>query len=150
MKKPEERLREARERLGISQRELASALGISVPSYYDLEDSDDLTDTISLDRLSKLCSLLSVDPRFLFSGTRTQGLSPAVSFDQLAEQVSQYMRKRNIDRATFEGEAGWALGEFLTRPQVAREWNVQCLIDVSTLINVNWLDVLGAWPWWSV
>jgi transcriptional regulator with XRE-family HTH domain len=143
MHRPGERLRQARERAGKTQRDIATAIGIPLPAYYDLEDFDELTDVISLAELSHLSKHLGVDPTYFFSESPLPGPAGNMPSSRLAEEINNYLHQNNVSQAAFEATAGWELGAFLTNPKVAGQWNVQCLKDVCAVLGMNWLEVLA-------
>jgi len=141
-KKPAERLRRARENAGKSPQEVAGAVGMSVPNYYDLESDDELYNNISLRALRDVCKALGVQARDLFEEGRGQEHAGAVSFACISEGLKKYLSVHNMVLAVFEDQVGWVLDAFLERPEAAWDWNVDCLRDVCRPLEMEWLDAL--------
>ena len=132
----------AREKITKTPQEIARLTGMSVPSYYDLESYDDeIYRTITLAELRELCTTLNIQARDLFV-EKMQQPAEAVSFGALAEKLSKYLIAYTVSQAAFEAKVGWSLGAFLANPDVAWEWNVDCLRDVCAPLQVDWLDAL--------
>jgi transcriptional regulator with XRE-family HTH domain len=137
-----DRLKAARERAGKSPAELAAAMEISRPHYYDLEScNDELYMTVSLSELRRLCAELDISPRYLFSGEQTAS-ETSTSFSSLAKIVATYLDDNHMSLASFEDMVGWTLDDFTTTPERAWDWNVDCLRDVCAALGVQWLDAL--------
>ncbi len=75
-----DRLRKARERLGLTPEEVASRMGLSAPWYYDLEAyPDEVVSTVSLAHLQVLGQTLGLEPvTILVGGTIVSDGPPRV------------------------------------------------------------------------
>src|SRR5258706_12528529 len=74
MTTPSKALRVARERSEKTEKEIAEAVGINTPSYYDLEDSDDeFFVAASLNGLGRLCATLKLGPESLLGSIEHGG-----------------------------------------------------------------------------
>ena len=67
------RLREAREYVGLSQEDVAQALGVSRPSITNIETGNRKVDAVELDRLA---TLYRQSVSFLLNGEEAVGVSP--------------------------------------------------------------------------
>ncbi len=80
-----ERIREARERAGLSVNEAAEKLGVSRVQIWRMENK---TDTISAERLFIIAAIYQVDPYHLFHGTKATTQSQTVLYQHIGEVVS--------------------------------------------------------------
>ena len=143
MLKPHDRLRIAREQSGKTAQDLANAAGISVPHYYDLEAHDDeLFMTLSLRELRELCQSLAVSARYLFANGPRKDNGSVVSFVSIAAALSGYLREHKVSQDAFENKIGWSLGSLAANPELAWEWNVDCLRDVCSELQIDWMAAL--------
>ena len=138
-----ERLRVARKSSGLTPQQLAHAVGIKVSNYFDLEEHEELYTSLSLAELRKLCNVLKVGARDLFvEETQSNVPREVVTFDSLAENVSDHLKDHDETQERFETKVGWELGAFLSNPEVAWGWNVDCLRDICRELKVDWLSAL--------
>jgi transcriptional regulator with XRE-family HTH domain len=135
------KLKLARELSGKTEREVAAALGISVPSYYDLETFDDELETcLSLAEVSKLCSLLRIDPVWLFTEGDLKG-SSRMRLSELVDNIRSFIGARmTVDE--FEDKVGFVVSPCFEDWHAVLEWNVECLRSVCSVIGIDWLAAL--------
>jgi hypothetical protein len=143
-----QRIAAARERAGISHADMADHLGLTLPSYHDLEAYDDEAfDCISLEQFLKLARVLRVSPRSLISGQGDAAVTVAVS----AEDVAHALRRR-VDRDADGGKAlgddvGWEIHAALVDPTaIWSDWCLAQLRDVCGAIGLSWKAVLPDSP----
>jgi hypothetical protein len=129
-------------RSGKKPEEIARQVGISLPSYYDLEDCDDLYNAISLGNIVAISRYLDVQPRVLFTGAEESNKARRISQWDLAERIKAYLRQEAMSQAAFEAKVGWELGGFLDQPDVISNWNVDCLRDICRELGLDWLQAL--------
>jgi len=144
MTKAGHRLRSARERLELTPQEVASAAGINLPSYFDLEEQEgELYSALSLGELRALCHKLRIKPAHLFREESDPSVAEeAIDFSRLAERINRYLIENDQSQATFESKVGWYLGGFLSSPEIASEWNVDCLRDICQELQIDWIRAL--------
>jgi transcriptional regulator with XRE-family HTH domain len=137
-----ERIREARERIGLSLDQLAARMGQSPSSQWDLEaDPNEVLMCISLGWLAGLCEVLQLRPRDLLS----DGPVPAgatLALPELMARIRAYIGSHEMGLEAFEELAGWEVGMALDDPEHARDWNPDGLWDICQLIGVEWLLAL--------
>lgn len=80
-----ERIRDARERAGLSVNEAAEKLGVSRVQIWRMENK---TETISAERLFIIAAIYQVDPYHLFNGTKATTQSQAVLYRRIGEVVT--------------------------------------------------------------
>ena len=137
------RLCEARERSGKSVDEMASLLGISRESYFDLEDYDDeITNTVSLRQLVLLSKAIGIDFVEFFSNGAPKP-AQSVSLEALAEKINEYVKAHNLTVAEFEEEVGWELANSLADPSQFSNLNLDGLMDVTRPLGIDWRAVLA-------
>jgi hypothetical protein len=56
--------------------------------------------------------------------------------------LSMYLSQHHMSQAVFEDKAGWNLDGFITNPNAAWDWNVDCLRDLCGQLGVDWLAAL--------
>src|SRR5439155_1721673 len=120
--RPGQRLKSARERSRKSPAEIASEAGISVSSYYDLENSDDLSNAISLLKLKKVAKALGIRVRSLFGND--QLAAPEIRPDDLVQRLEAYLRETGISISEFEDRVGFTISPVLDDPLEFLGWNV--------------------------
>src|SRR5437868_2917350 len=96
---PRLRFREARERLGLSQEEVAARSGVSPPCIWDLEEIEgELTSNYSPRDLQQLCRVVGLRPAELFGDDITE---PPVSPHELVRRIHEECRSRGIPLEQF-------------------------------------------------
>ena len=136
------RLKAAREATNLSPQEVAAAVGVSPGFYYDLETHGDLTSTVSLARLHKICGIVHVQPRTLFSDSPPRDV---VSLTKVFQGIKELCRTEEMTISQFEIDVGWGVQECLDDPDAALDkWNVDCLKDICSKLRIDWLTVLPA------
>jgi transcriptional regulator with XRE-family HTH domain len=145
---PGQRLKNAREERGLEPKDLATAAGITVPHYYDLECPDDeLYMTVSLAELARLCQALGVPVTSLFAASPIPQIQAHVDgFTTLAHRLNEYLSTSGLSLHEFEDKVGWVMPPFPDDPAAAWDWNVDCLRDVCRESGVDWLQVLATLP----
>ncbi len=140
-----EKLRQARERKGWSIHEAATQVAensiTSRANYYDIEQCEgDLTSCCSLNEISRISKLLNVHPRDLFCDEK-----PAViSISDVVKNIQKHGVEKKIPINEFEDIVGWRVEDCLTNPaKVLNEWNIDCLLDVSRELNIDWRCVIA-------
>ena len=138
-------LRQARERKGWSIHEAATKVAVnsitSRASYYDIEQCEgDLTNCCTLNQILRICTLLDIHPRDLFCDEKPI----VVSISDVIEKIKEHCAEKKITINEFEDIAGWRVESCLTNPAKAlEEWNIDCLIDVSRELNIDWRYVIA-------
>jgi transcriptional regulator with XRE-family HTH domain len=137
------RLKQAREKTGMSPAEVSTAAGIHTPAYYDLESSTDLTNACTLDDIARISHVLGIRPDALFASTGRQA-SHTVPLRSVIEAIANYCTGRGLTVAAFGVETGWDMTNVMDSPaQAVRVWNVDCLRAVCEKLGLDWLAVMA-------
>jgi len=126
---PHLRLQEARERLGLSQDEVAVRSGMSSAEIWDIEAfEDDLTCSHSPKEVQKLCQVLGIRPIDLFGSDITED---PVSAGDLVKRIHAECASRGITLEQFADIVGWHLSACIAPPE-------KLLADM-TVDGLKWL-----------
>ena len=138
---PHIRIREARERLGLSPDEVAARSGISAPEVWDIEaDEEELTCCHSPRELQQLCRVLGIRPVELFGGEVDQ---PAVSADELVQCIHTECRSRGIALEQFEDAVGWYLSKCMQPSErLLEDMSIDGLQWLCRELHIDWRRVL--------
>ena len=132
-------LRKLRQKSQRDPRELASAAGLTLPAYYDLESCDDeLRMTVSVAAIADIARVLGVKPSVLLGTVSTQ----EVSLEDVSSALRAYVARVNKPLSEIEAEIGWAVGGAMHNPEELRELNADGLIAVCESIGVDWRSAL--------
>ena len=114
---------------------------VSRASYYDIELCEgDFTCCYTLNEIKRVCGQLDIHPRDLFCDVS----SPATSIIEVIEKIKKHCAENKPAIGEFEDVVGWRLESCLANPVNALEqWNVDCLIDVSRELNIDWRGVIA-------
>jgi transcriptional regulator with XRE-family HTH domain len=114
-----DRIRDARERAGLSVNEAAERLGVSRVQIWRMENK---TETISAERLFMIAALYQVDPYELFRGSQATTRSVNAMYRQIGEVVAMVEAEvQRLDAKPDPEIVGEAVIEILR--QEAREQN---------------------------
>ena len=141
------RIRQLRERLGKSHAQVAAAIGINLPWYYDVEDHDDeVTTTLSLRQVYRLAGALGVTMRqLLATGDDFEKVSPErLTLADIAYQVQSKADVKGI--VPVEDAVGWRLDHFLKDPASAWDEPADFLRCVCEFLGLDWIDAIPADP----
>jgi len=138
------KLRLARERKGMSQHEAADLMAFFLGgrgAYYDIEEHEhDFTYCYSLNEIKRVCKQLDIHTRDLFC----ENTSVELSISEVIEIIKRHCVGTKVSISEFEDIAGWELESCLENPPKALdEWNVDCLIDVSRELKIDWRCVIA-------
>jgi hypothetical protein len=140
--KPLSPISEAREKLGLQPEAVASAVQITTPHYYDVENhQSELFHGLSLKQVILLSHLLHVPLQSMFSGERSFGSSGRLM--DLAVRVAVHCKEAGLGTEAFGDQVGWDIQRFVHAPATALEdWCVDTLRVVCSPIRFSWIDVL--------
>ena len=136
------RLKAARQQRGKSPKEIANAIGISVESYYDLEDSDEFARVLSLREFLQLCDAVSLSPVDLL-GWQSTDLT-AINPETLRCRMRDYINANSLSIGSLEDIVGFQLAPFMADIDEFYDWNLDCLKAVCKTIGVDPADALAA------
>ena len=137
------RLRETREARGLSQSDLAQALGLSDDSLWDLEAYDqELYSNLSLAELRRLATVLDVEPAYLLAAGRDSREAGPIGFGELTDLIRAHLASTRETAASFSESAGWDVEPALTDPKAIWNWCPDGLRDVCEALGVDWIRAL--------
>jgi len=126
---PHIRFREARERLGLTQDQVAAQSGVSDAGVWDIESIEgNLTCCYSPKDVQKFCRVLGIRPVELFGGEISE---PAVTPEGLARLIHKECHLRGVTLEQFEDAVGWRLSACIEPPEK--------LLEDMTIDGLQWL-----------
>jgi transcriptional regulator with XRE-family HTH domain len=132
--------REARERVGISARELAAEVGMTEASYFDLEAYDEEAYMcLTLAQLRALADRLGTSPARLLD--QNEGKTP-LNAVALAGALRVAVGESDDRIAAFESQVGWELSAFLNKPETLLTWTPVALRDLCDALRLDWVSAL--------
>lgn len=137
------RVREARERLGMTPSDMAARLDIKDSEYWDIEFHDDEAFTsFSVEQLARLTDILGVSLRALFFGADSNPSGERTSFALITQRLQALAAKEGLSIDELSERVGWELEEILATPESLGELNVAGLRDVCMAVGVDWTTAL--------
>ena len=139
------RIIQARERLQLRPQEVANAISMNRPSYWDLETvEDEIANAVCLRQIVALCNLLKLSPWELFTGfAQANDSEQTMNAQALVQLIPDHLIAKKLTLPEFEDKVGWRVEEVLSNPDLALEsWGLDCLRNVCAELGVNWLVVL--------
>jgi transcriptional regulator with XRE-family HTH domain len=137
----ENRFRTFRERAGLSHDEAARQMGISSPSVWDLESSEEeLSSCYSPSQVRQFCRVLGIRPGDLF-GVET--VESPVSATELVQLIHKQCVARDVTLEQFEDAVGWRLSACMEPPErLFEEMSIDGLQDLCRELGVHWHRVI--------
>jgi hypothetical protein len=133
-------IRHLREQSGRSHAEMAVAVGIGLPAYYDVEAHDDeVTSCLTLREAHRLAIALGVDLRRLLAPTDDPaGPVPTQTYtlSDLADRIRGSVEVAGLPAA--EDAVGWQLDHVLADPAAAWEEPADFLRFVCEFLGLDW------------
>ena len=137
------RVREARERLGMTESDVAARLDIQDSEYWDVEFHDDEAFTsFSVEQLGRLADILGVSLRALFFGADSSPSGERTTFALITQRLRALATKEGLTIDELSERVGWELEEILAAPESLGELNVAGLRDVCMAVGVDWTTAL--------
>lgn len=135
------RFREARERVGLSPKEVAERSGVPHADVWEIEGLDgDLTCCYSPRQVQQLCSVIGIRPVELFADSVSE---PPVSTDELARLIHAECRTRGVTLEQFEDVVGWRLTACIAPPEkLLEDMTVDGLQWLCRELRIDWRRVL--------
>jgi transcriptional regulator with XRE-family HTH domain len=139
-----ERVRDARERLGLSEAEVAERLGISDSEYQDIEFHDDEAFTVfSLNRLARLANVLGLRLEAMLFGPEAPPIAAPTGFATIANRLQQLAAKEGLTLDELGDRVGWELAGMLLNPEsMGDALPVFGLYDLCSAVGVDWASAL--------
>ena len=142
-----ERIRKAREEIGLTAEQVAQRLSLSVAWYHDLESySDEVFSNISLAHLQLLAGIIRIEPRHILLGEQTPAPRVSGQFQDVSDGLKRKMIARGIDSETLSEQVGWNVREVLIDSQELWNFTVDGLRDLCEFAEVDWLSALPGLP----
>ena len=139
MSSPSERIREARERLGLEPSEVAAAAGLNYDAYFDVEHCDDeATSNISLDQLIVIGRLIGLTPLGILEGSGFPAPARRVSLAELAGRAAERMAGEGMSAYEYGERVGWEMAPVFTDPETIRTYTVDALRDICREVGIDW------------
>ncbi len=138
---PRLRFREARERLGLNESELAIQSGLYDAAIWDIEACEgDLTCCYSPSDLRKICKILCIHPVELFGEKISE---PEVSAEELVRLIHEECCLRGITLEQFEDMVGWRLSACIKPPQrLLEDLSIDGLQWLCRELRIDWRRAL--------
>ncbi len=145
MTKIADRIRRLRKKIGKTDVDMASLLGMSVDSYCDLETHDDeLTTVPTIQQVKLLSDILGVSTiNILVRNNSSTNPITNISYEELVTKTKEYIVANCANQLEFEDRVGWCLNDFFAGQDNA--WNnypIEFLQDLCGILNINWLETL--------
>lgn len=137
---PEDRLKEARIKAGLSEEEVARHIGINKPWYYDLESHDDeIISTLDLAVLFHLCRLLQIRPHYLFDRTVARS---GYTLENLQRDLKAKQLELKLHDEAYWNYLGWDVSGFFTDAFVFFDNPVLWVEDLARVVGKDWLQII--------
>jgi hypothetical protein len=138
------RIAEARAASPLAPPELAALLGISVPSYWDLEAHDDEAFAcLSLRQLSTLADALQLSARSLVSDDPASPTHQNLTDVDIGAALRRQLAAMGDNVEALGDHLGWAVTQALRDPAtIWDEWCADTLRDVCEPLNLEWRGLL--------
>jgi DNA-binding XRE family transcriptional regulator len=138
------RIRGLRERLGMSQGEMAALLDMTDMSYFDLEVHDDELEAVpSLDQVRRLAAVFGITTAELVAEPAQAAPAGRIRYVDLVDRMRSHVNAAGLSMAEFEDQVGWALEDFLaSEHQALRSYNLDFLKDLCSSLGLDWREAL--------
>ncbi|HEU5179878.1 MAG TPA: helix-turn-helix transcriptional regulator [Candidatus Polarisedimenticolia bacterium] len=138
-----DRVRQARERVGLSVAEVMDRLGMSGTEYQDVEWHDDEVFTsLSVKEIAALAGILKMTVSEMLFGSRATGLAPPVSYAEIARRLEELARSEKTTLDELGNRIGWDLDPIVRNPEALGDLNIPGLHDICKPLGLDWLSIL--------
>jgi transcriptional regulator with XRE-family HTH domain len=146
MGSPSENVRLARARAGLEPADVALAVGLNEPSYYDLEahDGEEVTGNISLGMLSAIARTLRTTTVELLEGHGAVGPASRRSPSVLAELARARVAADGVTVDAYGDHIGWDVVPVLANPEHVWEYPFAMLHALCEDLGVDWKEFIDA------
>ena len=139
---PGDRIRAARERAGMTEKEVAARASLPVAWYRDLEnDPSEIWSNVSLDSLYRLCEALGLTLRGILDVEDTVTV-PFISPSELAAMIQHRIGIEGTDPDTWGDRVGWDVTPIITDPKNSERYTLDALRDICGALDLDWRAVL--------
>ena len=143
-----DRILGARQRLGLTQNEVAARWGLPPSLYWDLELYDVEAFTVpSIGELTRLAVALETPLAVLLFGEEAPVGLETPSVSEVVELVRGRLERAGDTVETLGQAVGWDLEPILARPEALADYCVVGLRDICKAVGVDWVGVLLAPHW---
>lgn len=136
-------VRNARERLGLTAHDVAIKLGISDPSYEDIESvPDELTLLYDLRDVFRLLEILDISLQDVLNLTQRV----PERFDPSIDVTLENALRQSADLETLEDDVGYYLDPESCKPARAlQEWNIELLEGLCSSLGIDFPSAILAY-----
>lgn len=135
-------IRNAREPKSLSHEQVAAAIGINKPWYYDLETHlSEIECNLSLLKVSKLLKTLGIDIGSIINDV-DEGKNVA-NIVELNNVCQEFLKSGNLSPEKFEDIVGFTIFEKDGKLNDLRGWNLDCLLSFCNRLRLNVKSVLA-------
>lgn len=140
-----ERIKQLREGAGLTPRELAERIGISLPCVHDLESSEaEVLEIIDLRELNTLCTVLHGSAEWIVTGIeatpREAGpTNPRVLRDALLRRLQEF----GPSPEDLWKQIGWDAPAFIEDPNVLWSYPIDFLQMLSEVLGCDWREFVA-------
>jgi len=141
------RIAAARERQGLSETDVASRVGLTIPAYFDLEQfEDEVFTVIDLNQLSSLAAALGVKPAVLLLGDEAEPIPQDITPEDAVAHLNEHLATRRQSIEELEEAVGWFLAPVVADPTHLWTYPVEALYVICKAIGVDWVRALPPLP----
>ena len=139
-----ERVREARERLGLTVAEVMERLGMSGTEYQDVEWHDDeVFMNLSLKEVVALAGILKMSTSQLLFGSQSTPPMAPVSPMEIVRRLEELARSEGVTMDELGDRLGWDLNPIVRNPEAMGDvLNIPGLHDICKALGLDWLSNL--------
>ena len=137
------RAREARERLGLSEADVAARLGIRPSEYWDIERYDsEAFDVFDVELLTRLSSVLGMSLDALLFGSNDAHPISRTPYRVVVERLLAAAAREGLTIEQLSDRVGWDLTAASADHAALGQLPVSGLRDVCRAAGVDWVTVL--------
>lgn len=141
MGSPSENIRAARVRAGVEPEDVARAVGLNKPWYYDVEGRDDeVTGNISMATLMAIARTLGTTAVELLGGPGTVGGAPKRSSADLVDLARARIAAEHLTVDAYGDRIGWDMAPVLKNPEHVWQYPFAMLQALCEDVGVDWKE----------
>lgn len=141
MGSPSENIRAARVRAGMEPEDVARAVGLNKPWYYDVEGSDDeVTGNISMATLIAVARMLGTTAVELLDGPGAVGGAAKRSSSDLVALARARIAAERLTVDEYGDRVGWDMAPVLTNPEHVWQYPFVMLRSLCEDLGVEWKE----------
>jgi transcriptional regulator with XRE-family HTH domain len=141
MGSPSENIRAARIRAGLQPEDVARAVGLSKPSYYDIEGRDDeVTGNISVATLMAIARTLGTTAAELLDGAGTVAGAPKRSSSEIVDLTRARIAAEHVTVEAYGDRIGWDMAPVLKNPEHVWRYPFVMLQALCGDLGVDWKE----------